>query len=229
MQDNRITLRTGHARPSAEILEQLSGAGSGDLCDAAGGLGALPPNIRPVTVTSNFIGSALTVRLSPGDHLALWAALEVAQPGDVLVVATAGHLGCAVMGDLMGGFAHNAGVGAVVTDGALRDAAGLSELGLICFAAGLSPVRPRREGPGAVGVPVEIGGLAIEPGDLVAGDGDGVVVLPQALLPAVVMALGEIRRREQETRAAIGSGARTTSAIRTLLRQRGLSPDPKAD
>jgi len=222
MESNRILLRADFPRPSVEAMAPFVGASSGNLCDAAGGTGALAQAIRPVTAKCRFFGIALPVRLPPGDHLALWAALEVARPGDVLMVATGGFTGCAVMGDLMGGLARNAGVAAVITDGALRDADGLAEIGVVAFAAALSPQRPTRDGPGEVGGSVTIGGVSVAAGDLVIGDRDGVVAVPQSRLPEIATALKELQARETQIETLIAAGARGTPAMRERLRQAGL-------
>src|SRR6185437_6515446 len=112
--------------------------------------------------------------------LAPWAALEIAKPGDVLVVATGEHLGHSVIGDVMVGLARNCGIVAVVTDGLVRDIPGIDATGLPVFARGVSPNSPWKNGPGEVGTPISLGGVIIDAGDILVGDSDGVAVVPRA-------------------------------------------------
>jgi len=214
------------------LLAALAGATPGNLCDALGagapdaGGGALPPAIRPVTPRAGFAGRALTVALPPGDHLALWAAIAVARPGDVLVAATGGCLTRAILGDLMAGLAVNAGVVALVTDGALRDAEGIAARGLVAFAAGLCPTPPTRDGGGAVGRAVCLGGVTIHSGDLLVGNGDGVALLPRAAFDRVAAALGGVRAREATIEALIADRGRLPPALRERLAACGVELPP---
>ena len=201
----------------------LLGATPGNLCDAQGGRGALPGAIRPVTRATAFAGRALTVELPPGDHLALWAAIAVARPGDVLVAATGGCLERAILGDLMAGLAVNAGVVALVTDGALRDAEGIEQRGLVAFAAGLCPTPPLRAGGGRVGHAVTLGGVTVASGDLVVGNRDGVTVVGRAAIGAALEGLAQVRAREAAIEALIAAGARLPPALRAKLAECGLA------
>src|SRR5690606_26363629 len=126
------------------------------------------------------------------DNLAPYAALAFAKPGDVLVIATEDYEPASVSGDIMVGMARNAGVAGVVTDGMVRDIPGLDAVGIPVFARGVSPNSPQKDGPGTIGLPVVIGGLAIGPGDLIAADGDGVVVVPRETIAATAAALAEV-------------------------------------
>ena len=108
------------------------------------------------------------------------AALADCRPGDVLVVATGGHVGAAVTGDLLIGVARNRGAAGFVTDGLVRDLDDLETIGLPIYALGVTPNSPQRRGPGSVGLPIVCGGVSIASGDVVVGDRDGVVVIPRA-------------------------------------------------
>ena len=113
-----LTIRRKFARPDRVLVDALAGTPTGFLVDAMGGHGALDARIKAVPGTpGRFIGTALTCANGPADNLALAAAVCLSEPGDVLVAATEGHVGCAVMGDLLLGMAKNRGVAAFVTDG----------------------------------------------------------------------------------------------------------------
>ena len=204
MTEPALTIRRGFPRPEPALVERLAGTPTGFACDAMGRTGALPPEIRPL-VPGAFCGPALTVRTVPRDNLAPWAALTLARPGDVLVVAT-GPGEASVMGDVMIGMARNAGIVAVVTDGLVRDIEGLEAVGIPVLARGLSPNSPFKNGPGSVGFPVALGGVAVGPGDVILGDRDGAVVIPLARAEAVADALGAVREKEERMDAAVRAG-----------------------
>ena len=191
-----ITVKRSWQRPAPALLEKFRGRPSGNVSDAAGRGGALAPNIKPVTPERRFVGSALTIDCGRHDNLAFWAALESVQPGDVMMVTTHDHDGCAVIGDLIISFARNRGAAAVVTDGLVRDAEALIEIGIPVFAAGIRPSGPGKRGPGSVGLPILIGGQRVEAGDMVVGDTDGVVVVPQATIEAAAGEIEHIAARE---------------------------------
>ena len=178
-----ITVKRKWARPYHAMVARFADAPSGNVSDAAGRGGALTPNIKPVTPVAKFCGSALTIDAGMHDNLAFWAALDSVQEGDVMMVTTGGYDGCAVVGDLIIAFARNRGAVAVVTDGMIR-------------AAGIRPNGPTKRGPGTVGLPVWVGGQRVEPGDVVVGDQDGVVVVPQAMLTEAAETLAQIAEKE---------------------------------
>ena len=216
-QPAKLTIRRRFPRPTAAQRAAFETAPSGWVVDAQGRRGALPHWIRPISRKTRFVGSALPVRTRPLDNLAPYAALEYAAPGDVLIVAVDGSEAGSVMGDLLLGMARNAGIVAAVTDGLVRDVAGIDEVGIPTFARGLSPNSPFKDGPGRVGLPVSIGGLIVEAGDLVIGDDDGVVVVPQADLAAVTAALDGIAQKEAAMERAVSEGAKTPPWLADVL------------
>ena len=191
-----ITVKRSWARPDPALVTKFADAPSGNVSDAAGRAGALMPVIKPVTPLAKFCGTALTIDAGKHDNLAFWAALESVREGDVMMVATGGYDGCAVVGDLIIAFARNRGAVAVVTDGMIRDQEALAGIGVPVFAAGIRPNGPTKRGPGSVGLPVWVGGQRVEAGDVVVGDQDGVVVVPQAMLAEAAVTLGQIAEKE---------------------------------
>lgn len=196
-------------RPRPDQVAALRGVPTGFVVDALGGSGGLDYRIKPVvSEQAAFCGVALTCDAGPADNLAVFAALRLLQPGDVLAAATGGHAGCAVAGDLLLGMARNCGAVAFVTDGCVRDIPGLREVGLPCFALGVTPNSPAREGPGTVGFPLVLAGAAIATGDILVGDQDGVVVVPFERIDEVLVRLDAVRTAEAELEAKVKAGLR---------------------
>jgi 4-hydroxy-4-methyl-2-oxoglutarate aldolase len=140
--------------------------------------------------------------------------LPVLSQGDVMMVATDGYTATAVAGDLLMGMARNQGAAAFVTDGCVRDIPGLQGVGLPCFSVGVTPNSPARNRPGTVGLPIVIGGVAVETGDVVAGDADGVVVVPFDRIDAVLARLPDIRRAEAALDARVKGGLTVPDFVR---------------
>ncbi len=216
-----LTIRRRFARPSREAVAALDGALSGHVADALGGLGALDATIKPLADAPAsmrcVVGPAFPCMNSPADQLGLVGALAYAEPGDVLIAGTEAYCGTAVIGDLMARMMLNLGAAGVVTDGAVRDTPGLIEVGLPVYCAGVSPNSPQRNGPGSVGLAISIGGVTVNPGDVVVGDVDGVVIVPADKLDAVVESVREIRRQEAEVEARVKAGLTYPESWRAYL------------
>ena len=213
-----LTILRDRPRPDPALVSRLDGAMTGHLIDAMDGAGAMAAAIKPIDpARASFVGVALPCETGPGDNLAVMAALALAQPGDVIVAAADGFAGSAIMGDNVAWMARNAGVAALVTDGAVRDAAGIREIGLPLFAAAVTPNSCARSGPGRIGLPVVCGGVAIAAGDVLVGDADGVVVVPSALLADVVARLDAVRAAERSLQARLAGGITHLDAIAALL------------
>jgi 4-hydroxy-4-methyl-2-oxoglutarate aldolase len=212
-----LTIRREIPRPGADILKRFHGVPTGFVGDAMGRRGAIDQAIRPILDAPAFVGSALTVWTIPSDNLAPYAALGMARPGDVLVVAAENCESVAVVGDIMVGMAKNAGIVAVVTDGMVRDIDGLEQVGLPVYARGLTPNSPFKNGPGRIGLPVSVGGVVIESGDIVVGDRNGVVVVPRGRIDAVLKELEKVKAKEKDMDAAVAGGAKTPSWLPDYL------------
>ena len=216
-----LTIRRNFQRPPRDAVAKLEGAMTGQVADALGGLGALDASIKPIAdappAMKSFVGSALPCMNGPADQLGLVGALAYAEPGDVLVVGTEAYLGTAVIGDLMAGMLLNCGAAGLVTDGAVRDTPGIIGVGLPVYCAGVSPNSPQRNGPGTVGLAISIGGVTVNPGDILVGDVDGVVVVPQDALDDVIGHVDEIKRMESEVEAKVKDGLTYPDSWRAYL------------
>src|SRR6185436_909242 len=148
---------------------------------------------------SVLVGVALTCQCGPADNLALFAALATAQPGDILVAATDGFTATSVTGELV------------------RDVAGILAVDLPVYCAGITANSPVRNGPGAVGLQVVLGGATVASGDLVIGDNDGIVIVPRDQIGAVLKKLPDIRAAEAALEAKVKGGLEVPDFIRTIL------------
>jgi regulator of RNase E activity RraA len=213
-----LTIRANFPRPEARLVAAFAGAQTGNVVDAMGGSGALDFAIKPLEPASKvMVGVAVTCNCGPGDNLALFGAMSIAKPGDILVAATGAFKGAAASGDLMIGMALNRGIAGLVTDGLVRDIAGVLAVGLPVYCAGVSPNSPVRNGPGTVGEPIDLGGLRIESGDILIGDRDGVVVVPRARAAAVVEVLATVRAAEAALEAKIVAGLEIPEFVEAIL------------
>jgi len=126
-----LTIRAEFERPDQTLVGKFAGVATGFVVDAMGGGGALDHRIKPLTPSAQvMVGVALTCNAGPADNLAVFGALSIAKPGDILVAATGNYAGTAVTGDLLLGMARNRGVAGFVTDGMVRDIVGILEVGL---------------------------------------------------------------------------------------------------
>ncbi|MCR0984379.1 RraA family protein [Roseomonas populi] len=169
-----------------------------------------------------FVGAALTVKARPGDNLFLHRAIDLARPGEVIVCDGGGDLNIALAGDLMIGHAEKRGVGALVIDGAVRDLDGIRKMDIGVWARGANPSGPYKDGPGEIGYPVACGGQVVMPGDLIAADEDGVVVIPRAEAAAMIDAAEKHAAKEQETTAAIQGGGWVRGWVEETLAGKGV-------
>ncbi len=220
--DAALTVRRNFARPSPDLVKRLSEAPSGWVVDANERRGAIDYRIRPLTRAVRFCGIALTVRSRGRDNLAPYAAIEYARPGDVLMVTTGDYQEASVAGDIMIGMMKNQGVAAFVTDGLVRDIEGLNAVGIPVCARGLSPNSPYKDGPGTIGLPIALGGVTVNPGDVVVGDVDGIVVVAREALESVVAALADVKAKEAKMDRMVGEGARLPMGLADMIAAKGV-------
>jgi len=215
----RIYLNT--PRPAAEWVAAFRAAPTGNVCDAMDRLGALDYRIKPLVPDSRLAGPALTVRTRPGDNLMVWKALDVAQPGDVLVIATYEYLTASTFGERVVQAAKAKGLAGIVCDGMCRDASGIRATGVPTFVIGTVPSSPGKDGPGEIGGAVACGGIVVHSGDIVVGDEDGVVVVPLADAPAVAERLKAIAEKEEHMEADLAAGRLVPEWVDAALAAKG--------
>ncbi|HXT82348.1 MAG TPA: hypothetical protein VN702_22490 [Acetobacteraceae bacterium] len=213
-----LSIHRGFRRPDPALVERFRGAQTSHLADAMDGRGALDYRIKPLDpANAAFVGPALTAFAYPADIVALFGALSEAQAGDVIVLANDGYTRTAVIGDIAAGMMKNKGVAAFVTDGLARDKAGIIAAGLPVFCQGIQPNSPAMNGPGVVGAPVTLGDVHVNPGDVIVGDADGVVVVPQERLETVLKRLDAVRAAEARTIRLVAEGATMADGARRMI------------
>ncbi len=208
-----LTVRRRIERPSAALVARFAGLPTGFVTDALNGSGSMNYRVKPIATEMVFCGTAVTAFCSPMDNLAVMAALDFVQPGDVIVVGTQGQEAAGTIGDLWAAGAKARGVAAVVTDGLVRDVTGLLKVGLPVFAIGHNPNSGFKNGPGTVNHTITCGGVSVSPGDIVVGDRDGVVVVPRADVEAIAAQLEVVKKKEAETEARVMSPAGKTMSF----------------
>ena len=194
-----------------DLITRLRAVDTASLCDAGPDLRVLPPEIRSLAPGHRLAGPAVTV--DAGDDLmSVLGGLLAAGPGDVLVVATSGA-GRAMAGELFGSEALRRGLAGIVIDGYCRDRATLSQLDLPVFARGTTPRAASAQAVPRVGVAVRIGSVEIQPGDLVVGDGDGLIAGPRERFEAAIDTAEAVIRRESALLASIQDGRSLFDAL----------------
>ncbi len=213
-----LRIRRGFTRPTEALLAGFAGIPTGYLVDAMNGSGCLDYRIKPLAQRKTvMVGTAVTCQAGPSDNLALFGAVHAARKGDVLVAATDAYMGAAITGDLLLGMARNRGVAGFVTDGLVRDLVGILDVDIPVYCAGLTANSPARNGPGTVGLPIVLGGVRVDSGDIVVGDRDGVVIVPLAEATNVLGRLGGIKAAEASLEAKVKAGLEIPDFIQTIM------------
>lgn len=197
-------VRRDFERVSPDVVAQAAKYQAAILADVAGRRGTMD-RVAPLSPGMRLAGPAFTIEVRAGDNLMIHAAMAMAKPGDVLVIDGKGDTSCALMGALMINACKVLGLGGIVMDGAIRDTDELRELGFPVFAAGTNPNGPTKFIPGRINWPVSVGGISINPGDLVVGDADGVVVVERekaaSLLPLAARKVADETKRLDDIKA----------------------------
>jgi RraA family protein len=197
-------------RISPDLVARAAQYPSSILADVAGRRGALSSRIAPLAPTMRLTGPALTIDVRPGDNLMIHAAMAIAKPGDVLVIDGKGDETCALMGEIMVSQCMACGIAGIVVYGAVRDTEAIRALGFPMYAIGANPNGPSKLVPGRINWPVSVGGVTVQPGDLVVADADGVVVVEPAKVPAVL----ELAKKKLEDETARLEGIRSGAQLR---------------
>jgi len=171
---NRIFL--GIERADKSLVERFSKIPTSNINDQMNRLYNTDSTIKPLN-KARMAGTALTVRCTAGDNMMFHRALDLAQPGDVIVVDDGGCMVRSLAGEIMMTYAQLRGIAGVAVNGCLRDYDALSEMTMPIYCKGITPQGPFKNGPGEINVPVNLGGVVVMPGDIIIGDPDGIVVI----------------------------------------------------
>jgi len=192
-----------------------------NIADNMGRMFCMDAAIKPVRSDLKLVGIALTVKTRPGDNLLVHKAIDVAQPGDVIVVDAQGDMTNSIIGEIMVRYAQSRQINGFIIDGSIRDWDGIKNLNMPVYSKGATPRGPYKDGPGEINVPISCGGVVINPGDIIVGDSDGVVVIPPKDAERVLKDTESIALREAEIFKQIEAGTHDRTWVDKLLQEKG--------
>lgn len=167
---------TGHKRPDKSLVARFQELPVANVGDCMNRVAAVHQDIVPMN-KSKLVGTAFTVKVPQGDNLMFHKAMDMAEPGDVIVIDAGGMENRAIFGELMINYCRLRGLAGVIVDGAIRDYDTISQMDFPVYARGINPNGPYKNGPGEIGKPVSFGGQLVYPGDIVIGDADGIIFI----------------------------------------------------
>ncbi|MNX28112.1 4-hydroxy-4-methyl-2-oxoglutarate aldolase [compost metagenome] len=209
---------------SSEVVEKFRPIPVANISDCMWRMTAGGARLRPMHDGTVLAGPALTVRSRPGDNLLVHKALELAQPGDVVVVDAGGDLTNAIIGEIMTTYAQTRGLAGIVINGAIRDCGAIRRGSLPVYAAGVTHRGPYKDGPGEINTVIALDGMTITPGDLILGDEDGLLCVPYEQVDAIYAAATAKQEVEARMMAEIAAGTLDTSWIDARMKAQGWKP-----
>ena len=186
-------------RPAPELVARFKGMPVANIDDNMGRIAAVNTAIEPIGYKGQLLGTAFTVRVPQGDNLMFHAAMDLAKPGDVIVIDAGGFTDRAIFGELMSTYCRSRGIVGIVCDGAIRDRNGIAAMeNFHVYARSATPNGPYKNGPGEINVPVVIGGKLVRPGDIIVGDDDGVIIIDPAIADEIATATEGVEKKEAD-------------------------------
>jgi regulator of RNase E activity RraA len=209
-------------RVSRDYVEKFRALPVANVSDCMSRLTGGGPRLRPYHAGGGLSGPAFTVKTRPGDNLIVHKALDVASPGDVVVVDAGGDLTNSIIGEIMISYAINRGLAGIVINGSIRDSDAVRGLNFPVYAAGVTHRGPLKSGPGEIGRAIAFDGMVIEPGDLIIGDGDGLLCIPFDEVEEVYQAAAAKKKAEDKTLSTLKAGGSMDRAwVDDTLKQLG--------
>ncbi|NEU31808.1 RraA family protein [bacterium LRH843] len=209
-------------RVDNKVLEGFKGIATSNIGDVMGRFRAMDYNIKPFNKPGmHVVGSAFTVMTHPSDNLLVHKAMDLAKPGDIIVIDACGDMGNAILGELMCHYAKEKGIGGFIVDGPIRDATAIAELGFPVFARGVTPRGPYKEGPGEINTMISCGNVSVKPGDIIVADDDGIVVVPIEDAYEVLERAKKVQLQEAEIIQAIHAGKWEREWVDEVLLKKG--------
>lgn len=205
------------SRLPMEQIKPFEAYSTPDISDMLNRMYTMCSGIKNLTNQKKIMGSACTVKVFPGDNLMVHKALDIVQPGDIIVVDAGGSGMNGIIGDLISSKAIHRGVAAVVIDGLIRDLPEMKETGLPVFARGVTPIGPLHRGPGEINYPISCGGIVVLPGDVIVGDENGVVVVRKGFVKETLKRLRDFSESMQDYEKNVKVGNFSNQWVDTLL------------
>jgi len=209
------------ARPEPRLVAEFAKTATAHLSDSMERLYAAGPQLLPRHAGGVLAGPALTVKTAPGDNLLVHKALDMAQPGDVIVVDAGGFADCAVIGGIMSRWAARRGIAGLVVWGAIRDSEEIRAGSFPVYACAVTHRGPYKNGPGEINVPINMGGMAVNPGDIIVGDADGLVAIPQDQAERILKSAQGILAKETAAMKEIEAGTVDRAWVDKSLKEKG--------
>lgn len=207
-------------RPDRQLLDSVGKFAVSNIADNMGRMFCIAAHIKPFN-SARLLGCAFTVKVAPGDNLMFHKALDLAEPGDIIVVDGQGAMENALCGEIMVRYAMSRGISGFLIDGCIRDSAAIKDLDFPVYAKGVTPRGPYKNGPGEVNVPVVCGGVVVNPGDIVCGDADGIVVINPDDVPITLEKTQILYENELRAFKAIDNGSFDRSWVDKVLAEKG--------
>lgn len=208
-------------RPVPDLVERFRDLPVANISDVMGRLNAGGDRLRPHHDRTYLCGQALTVKTRPGDNLMVHHALDIVRAGEVIVVAADGDITNAIVGEFMVSHAMRAGAAGMVIDGAIRDVGAIRAGSFPVYAAGVTHRGPYKDGPGELNVAVSVGGMVVNPGDIIVGDEDGLLAIALADAEEVLQAALLKQKAEQQQWERIRAGTNDRRWVGEALRKGG--------
>lgn len=193
---------TGYAIPSEDIVLKFKDLPVANIDDCMNRTAAVDQRIRPMN-KAPLLGTAFTVKVPQGDNLMFHKAMDMAKPGEAIVIDAGGMSNRAILGELMTNYCRLKGIAGIIVDGAIRDYDTISQMDFPVYARGVSPNGPYKNGPGEIGTLITFGGQIVRPGDIIKGDADGIVVIRPEDAEALVSEVKAISAKEASIMATM--------------------------
>ena len=214
-------IKLSFERPDPALVKSFAGIPIANIGDTMNRMACMAARIRPLN-KAPLLGPAFTVKVRAGDNLMFHKAINMAEPGDIIVVDAQGDVTYATTGELMVNWCRKRKIGGLIIDGAIRDYEAISKMDdFPVYVAGVNANGPLKEGGGEINFPIMCGGLTVNPGDILVGDEDGVVVVPQADAAYILEKSRAVVEKEKGDTAAIESLTWTRPWVDEVLKTKG--------
>nr|WP_309101837.1 RraA family protein [Fredinandcohnia onubensis] len=214
---------------SRDTVERFRDVVTPHISDNFNRVHAIGSTLRPFHRSGKLLGTAITVKTRPGDNLLVHKAIDIATPGDVIVVDAGGDTTNAIVGEIMLQLARKNGVTGFVIDGAIRDSKAFVDENFPVFAKAITHRGPYKDGPGEINVPISIAGMLVNPGDIIVGDEDGLAVIPADYADEILEKVKSQEKNERAILESIANGTVDRSWVDETLKQKGCELDASSN